>query len=287
MPAEARIFVLPEHFSFSMEGGVKTHWYESASDLARSQIRLQHHTISFLQQGTKELVGPQSSVSLQNDHFVLMRAGHCLMTERISAAQQRYQSQLLFFSNAMLLDFLGKHQIQPGSLSSASPFRVCAYDPYVRHFVDSLRQLSGMEERWQRKVMPAKLEEILLYLLEREGGAFLGGLLHDLAPGTRHLVQVVEYNRLHKLSLQELAFLCHMSLSTFKREFQKHYQTSPSKWFQAQRLEHAALRMRTHSLRPVEVFEDAGYENLSTFIQAFKKHFGQTPRQFQDEQLSF
>ena len=93
-------------------------------------------------------------------------------------------------------------------------------------------------------------------------------------------VQTVEANKLTKLSVGELAFLAGMSVSSFKRAFEKEYATSPSKWFQQQRLQHAAFRIQREHLRATEVFEDAGYENLSSFVQAFKQQFGQTPKQY-------
>jgi len=72
-----------------------------------------------------------------------------------------------------------------------------------------------------------------------------------------------------------------MSVSTFKREFEKHFQESPSKWFQNKRLEHAAFLLQQHTKRPSDIFETIGYENLSNFVHAFKTKFGVTPKQFQ------
>ena len=72
-----------------------------------------------------------------------------------------------------------------------------------------------------------------------------------------------------------------MSVSTFKREFFKQYQTTPIKWFHEKRLEHIALLLRTKQTRPIDLYEAAGYENFSNFIQAFKKRYGVTPKQYQ------
>lgn len=94
-------------------------------------------------------------------------------------------------------------------------------------------------------------------------------------------MNVIENNKLNKLTLPELAFLSNMSLSTFKREFTKHYHIPPIKWFQEKRLAHAAFLLSTQQKRPKEIYTEAGYETLSNFVQAFKKQYGTTPRQFQ------
>ena len=72
-----------------------------------------------------------------------------------------------------------------------------------------------------------------------------------------------------------------MSVSTFKREFEKNFKSPPSKWFQEKRLEHAAFLLKNKSKRPSDLFEEIGYESLSNFIQAFKTKFGVTPKRYQ------
>ena len=72
-----------------------------------------------------------------------------------------------------------------------------------------------------------------------------------------------------------------MSISTFKREFEKHFHNSPSKWFQEKRLEHAAYLLKNKNKRPSDIFEEVGYESLSNFTQAFKQKFRVTPKQYQ------
>jgi AraC-like DNA-binding protein len=59
-----------------------------------------------------------------------------------------------------------------------------------------------------------------------------------------------------------------MSVSTFKRNFDKEFQTSPIRWFQEKRLEHAAYLLQTKKMRLM--YEEIGFENLSSFVQAYK-----------------
>ncbi|MEM9929492.1 MAG: helix-turn-helix transcriptional regulator, partial [Bacteroidota bacterium] len=84
----------------------------------------------------------------------------------------------------------------------------------------------------------------------------------------------------------ELAFLCNMSLSTFKRAFARHFNTTPGKWFLEQRLAHARYLLVTQRQRPSDIFMSVGYDNLTNFIQAFRKQYGKTPKQYQLEALN-
>lgn len=72
-----------------------------------------------------------------------------------------------------------------------------------------------------------------------------------------------------------------MSLSTFKRRFAGLYGTSPSRWLLARRMEQAAVLLRQADRNVSELSDELGYENLSSFIQAFKQFHGVTPKQYQ------
>ena len=70
-----------------------------------------------------------------------------------------------------------------------------------------------------------------------------------------------------------------MSVSTFKRKFEKHYTESPVKWFQNKRLEYAHHLLYKQQKSSSEIYLEVGYENLSSFIQAYKSKYGVTPKQ--------
>lgn len=83
------------------------------------------------------------------------------------------------------------------------------------------------------------------------------------------------------IAVEELAFLCNMSLSTFKRRFAYLYGTSPSRWLLERRMEKAAVLLRQADRNVSELYDELGYENLSSFIQSFKQFYGVTPKQYQ------
>jgi AraC-like DNA-binding protein len=121
----------------------------------------------------------------------------------------------------------------------------------------------------------------MLYLIDLKGLDFFYSLIDNSDNQNRKFIQTIESNRLTKLTIKELSFLTSMSVSTFKREFEKNFHSSPSKWFQDKRLEYSAFLLKSSSKRPSDIFEEIGYKNLSNFIQAFKIKFGVTPKQFQ------
>lgn len=281
MEATLNVTTIPAELLAESEDEVQLYNYQSTLPQLKNKIHLSQNIISFLLEGTKEVIGDYKSTKIDNRQFLILKSGNCLMTENLSEADQRYRSILMFFSDEMLLKFLRKNKDAATPTEASKPFVVCTYDPYIQQYVHSLDRLFQLDKTLQQRLLQVKFEEIMTYLSQQHGPGFLTSLLENQNDKTRHFMQVVESNKHNKLTLQELSFLCNMSLSTFKREFRKHYHTTPIKWFQENRLDHAAFLLRTQQKRPIELYEEVGYENLSNFIQAFKKRFGTTPKQFQ------
>ncbi|MDG2432311.1 AraC family transcriptional regulator [Flavobacterium sp.] len=273
-----RTIALPDELPFERTDLTQLYDYRSSLEINKQQIILNQNTFSFLMDGSKEVYFDNTALSITNSHFLLMKAGHCLMTEKLSDIEN-YRSVLLFFSNETLLKIIRKTAIQsvkPPQIQSVYGFQ---YDEFIHQFVSSLVVVSKLAESIQSKLLEVKLEEIIIYLTEVHGPAFIYSLLSNSKNSTQKMIQTVENNLLSKLTIHELAFLCNMSISTFKREFEKCYGESPIKWFQNKRLEHAQYLLHNERKISTEIYLEVGYENLSSFIQAYKAKYGTTPKQ--------
>lgn len=273
-----KIITLPDELNLENSQPVQVLDYRSSQEIAKQQIILNHNTFSFLTEGTKEVVFNNSALSIDNSKFLIMKSGHCLMTEKLSDIRN-YRSVLLFFTNETLLKFIRKTGLNKIELSEYKSVYSFEYDEFIQRFVNSLLDISKLSKKTQNKLLEVKFEEIMLYLTEIYGADLLYSLTANSNDTTQKFVRTVESNQLSKLTLKELAFLCGMSLSTFKREFEKHYSESPIKWFQNKRLEHAHYLLNQEQKNSSEIYFEVGYENLSSFIQAYKSKYGITPKQ--------
>ena len=275
------ITVLPKDLKLSESKNFQLYSYRRTADIQKTKISLSRNTISFLRDGKKEVIGEDKTVKIENDHFVIMKSGNCLMTEQISDAFKAYRSILFFFSDKEVLNFLEKYDQYSSIRKKPKSFHIFKYDKFVENYVDSLEQILKLPQSIQSNMVKNKFEEIMLYLIHQNGAVFLNSMIQNIDDKISRLTNIAENNKHNKLNLEELAFLCNMSISTFKREFFKLYQNTPMKWFNDQRLNHMAFVLKTTQNRPIELYEDAGYENFSNFVQAFKKKFGMTPKQYQ------
>jgi AraC-like DNA-binding protein len=276
------IIKLPESLNSEKSLTVQVYDYCSSKEISKQQIILNQNTFSFLIEGNKEVIFDNSDLSIDNRKFLIMKSGHCLMTEKLSEIKN-YRSILLFFTNETLSKFIQKFELNNIEQNEYKSVYSFEYDKFIKRFVDSLIDISKLSKTVQKKIIEVKFEEIMLYLIELHGTHILYSLTSNNDNLTQNFTRTVESNQLKKLTLKELAFLCNMSVSTFKREFEKHYSESPIKWFQNKRLEHAYYLLNQKHKKSSEIYFEVGYENLSSFIQAYKSKYNKTPKQQQSE----
>jgi AraC-like DNA-binding protein len=126
-----------------------------------------------------------------------------------------------------------------------------------------------------------KFMELMQYLLEKDPESILAfqNKQKEKRSGIE-IRKVVESNITNNLTVEELAFLCNLSPSTFKRRFAKIYKTAPNAWLLEQRMNLAANLLRNHGEKPGDIYYRLGYQNHSSFTKSFRKYFGVSPSSY-------
>lgn len=261
------------------EQGVVVIDYHTEQSSVKNKIILNKNAFSFLIEGNKEIYYGKQHDQLTDNQFLILSEGNCLMTETMTV-QNSYRSLLLFFDVHVLEKFIRLNRLVI-SKSGTAPYLVLEYDEYLRSFVKSLLSNRTISSAFLPNFLETKLFELLYYLTSKLGTSFLYSFMLPHSGNQHQFREIIENNSLKKLSVEELAFLSNMSLSTFKRQFKEAYHTSPAKWFLKQRLQFAAVLLSQKNKRPIEIYEELGFESLSSFIHSFKTEYGTTPRQFQ------
>lgn len=259
--------------------------YRTQTPAAKARITLQQNLFTFLLDGEKTVHFAGAQVSVKPHQFILLAAGNCLMSEKTASEQADYHSILVFFDNNLLADFFARHAALLGQQvkqSDPQPFLLLEKDEFLVNFTRSLDSMLSGDKPIYHELRKVKLEELFLYLAVHYPGQ-MQQLRNMSSEANEDLLvrQAVTSHISSSITVEELAFLCNMSLSTFKRRFARIYGNSPSKWLIGKRMERAAKMLRQDDRKVSEIYDELGYENVSSFIQSFKQIYGVTPKQYQ------
>lgn len=262
--------------------------YTSGQDSVKNRIVLNQNMINLLVSGTKTVVYPDATAVVNASELVVLSTGNVLTSELLTGGQH-FSSILFYFSNEVFNRFLIKydHLLQNVTpLSGKQPFLIFKQDNFIKRFIESIQALMNMGSELPAAVRLVKLEELLLYLLHFDPERFRAIQVITKDREQLQIKKVVESHVGHLITVDELAFLCHMSTSTFKRRFRDIYRTTPKKWLITRKLEMAAELLRAGAESPSAVYLKVGYQNHSSFSEAFRNYFGNTPSDYQQKQLN-
>ncbi|MEL6841589.1 MAG: AraC family transcriptional regulator [Bacteroidota bacterium] len=151
----------------------------------------------------------------------------------------------------------------------------------LKNYIDSLRFYFENPALVSDELLKLKLKELILLLAKTDNADTIRNLISSMfAPAVIDFKEVIEANLYDNLSLEDLAHLAGMSLSTFKREFVKHYALSPAKYIKQRKLEKAAKLLKATELRISEIAYECGFVDLAHFSRSFQQFYHISPSNF-------
>jgi AraC-like DNA-binding protein len=150
-------------------------------------------------------------------------------------------------------------------------------DNLLLGYVNSLMPYEqSAQQPGNEQLMTLKLREAIFILLQTNPQ--LKDVLFDFSePGKIDLEGFMHKNFHFNVQLKRFAYLTGRSLATFKRDFEKIFHNSPSRWLQQRRLQEAHYLIKEKGKAPSAIYLELGFEDLSHFSFAFKKAYGVAP----------
>jgi AraC family transcriptional regulator, exoenzyme S synthesis regulatory protein ExsA len=284
------IYNLPNDFNLAEEQDkpviIRSH--QAANNSANNKSIIHQNMVDIVIAGKKTIIDVYNITSLEAGELMILSKGSSLISQAIPK-EGLFHNLVIYFTNEVFADFWIKYTSSNSERTKAisnQPFITYGQDEFIKNYVYSVLLLLKSPSKFSDKLKRLKLEELLLYLLhtDHEKLKFFSVIAKDNEE--MQFRKAAETHVTTPITVDELAFLCNTSLSTFKRKFFKIYGTSPQKWLTQQKMRFAANLLRHPHERPGSVFDKVGYENQSSFILAFKKEYGMTPGEYQQNNLS-
>ncbi len=281
------VLQLPQGISSEEEnnsGEIVIYVYTAKADFFKGRCILNRNAFSLVISGEKTMQISEKKVFVNDNEIHLLSAGNCIASIDLSKRKE-FKSVLMFFSEEVLTTFQVKYAKVINQHKSKIKSKTESYisfpkDEFINNYILSL--IFMLKESVSKSMKQLKFEELMLYLLEKHPKEIFSFMtLTKVDFDDTELKRIIETNITGNLTLTDLAFLCNISLSTFKRRFIKIYGIAPQKWILKRRMEIAADLLKNRKIKPGEVFHQVGYANHSSFSQSFKQSFGITPKEYQ------
>ncbi|HMF70014.1 MAG TPA: AraC family transcriptional regulator [Flavitalea sp.] len=147
-----------------------------------------------------------------------------------------------------------------------------AFGNYFDSLMPYLENGAGISEH----IVRIKVKEAVMVFLD--ANPELVHILFDFSePGKIDLEAYMNKHYAFNGELEQFAYLTGRSLSTFKRDFKKIFNTTPTKWLIQKRLEDAHYLINEQGLKASEAYLESGFKDYSHFSIAFKKAYGTAP----------
>jgi AraC-like DNA-binding protein len=252
---------------------IKLSCYED--QLFKTEVVFDHHMLVWFISGETKIIQADASYIFKAGDIFLIPRNQLATIINYPQDGLPHKTVVMHLSADRLRDFYTNLNITPQS-SVSQKIRCFTSHPLLESCLASLIPYFGLQEKFPENIASLKITEAITIL--RAIDKDIDGILTNFEePGKIDLVNFMEKNFMFNMPLEKFGYLTGRSLTTFKRDFHKAFTMTPQRWLTRKRLELAHYQLTKKNRKPVEVYFEIGFENLSHFSYAFKKQFGYTP----------
>lgn len=239
------------------------------------ELILDQHALVYIFTGTLEIAYANQAHEFGPGTTLLIPRNQLGRLTKLPANDEPFRSLSIMFPHELLRKFFAS-QVENPMEGKWRGHLALGPHPLLKSVFHSLLPYFELQDELPENLTDIKITECLTVLdaCNPEVKHLLSSF-HE--PGKVDLVEYMEQNFMYNLPLAKFGYLTGRSLTTFKKDFQKVFKTTPGRWLTQKRLQHAHYQISVRKRKPTEIFMDAGFENLSHFSYAFKKQFGYSP----------
>ncbi len=170
-------------------------------------------------------------------------------------------------------------------MNSGSGMAKVKADEILRRFIDSMLFYFENPTLVTDELLILKIKELLLILSQTQNAPAVIEILSNLfSPTTYSFKEIIESHLYSNITIEALAAVTNLSVSSFKREFKKVYNDTPANYLKNKKIERAKELLLVSDQNISGIAYDCGFTSLAHFSKSFKEKFGLAPSQFKLDQ---
>jgi AraC-like DNA-binding protein len=249
-------------------------WAVLEENIFQDELILDFHSFVRILSGEMKVVQAGKSYTFLAGDTILFPRNQLASVIKSPKDGKPYKAIVLGFTTDQLRQYYSKISFRKPVKYSGETQHFSPH-PLLESFFVSLLPYFDLQEELPLHIAQLKIEEAISIL--RMTGKNIDSILTDFSePGKLDIAAFMDRNYMLNLPLERFAYLTGRSLSTFNRDFRRTFKNTPQKWLTHKRLELARFQITERNKKPVDIYLETGFENLSHFSRAFKKQFGHT-----------
>jgi len=239
--------------------------------------------IHFKEKGPKMLAA-EDNVQVKSHEAVLLKCGTHFLELLKETDNEEVEVMVVHLFPELLKElYIGELPAIIEKQSQRKRSEVVASSDVIAEFVKSLEFYFHNPSLVNDDLLELKVKELILMLVQSKNITSIVELVSGLySPKKVHLKEVVELHIFSDLRLEQLAKLCNLSLSSFKRKFKEVYSDSPTNYIIEKRIEKSKELLGHTEMAISQVAYEIGFQDPLYFTRLFKKKTGKTPSSFRN-----
>lgn len=235
----------------------------------------------FFYTGSAKINAPYEQKAISSKEAVLLRCG-TYFSQLLPALEQEVYEILVFHLPVEVIRHIYREHFPEISQAYDENFiHKVGSSQILGEFIKGLQVYFENPELVTDELLKLKIQELILLLLRTRNADTLKELFRDaFSPVVVNLKQVVYSHIFNDCTVNDLAILCDMSPSTFKRQFRKIFNDTPSNFFKSKRLEKAKDLLQRSKLTIGEIAFETCFYDTAHLSRSFRKKFGYSPTEY-------
>jgi len=238
---------------------------------------------TYFVKGDDQALSAQPRISARSEHVVVSLCSMS-MGQLLTQQKGRIQSMIVHFNPVLLKEAFRERQ-PPYWKELEKPVTQfvaqMAASNLIQHYIKGIQQLFTNPLAVTDEILILKLKEIILLLLQTENHPQVLQIMRSLfSKRSFTFKETIEAYLYTPASIKDLAQLTNTSLSTFKREFARLYQTTPGQYILNRRLQKVAYLLQVSDEPISAIGYDCGFSTPAHLTKVFKVKYQKTPSQY-------
>ncbi|MFH4968592.1 AraC family transcriptional regulator [Gaetbulibacter sp. M240] len=255
--------------------------YKCPLNIEEFQLWVENHLITYVISGKKDWITSKKTHKLSAGDTLFVRKGVYTTKQYL---ESDYCVMLFFINDNFINRFIAANPTFKREFNHKNEhnqiFEISTNDVF-KTLIKSIFQYLNQKEEMPKELVEIKFKELLFNIALNPNNKDLLFFFNSIMQDSKTTIEnIMTENFQYDLKITDYAKLCGKSLSSFKREFKKYFNTTPSRWLIKKRLDHSKILLLGTNLTVSEVGYECGFKNNSHFIQAFKKATQVTPNKY-------